>query len=272
MLILLLTGCSGLGVGLVAGLLIAQRRQRSRDANRAAMAHSEQLATLGRVAAALAHELRNPLTSMRIIVQAASDEESGVGLDAKELSILENEIERLDDSIQTFLDYARPPQPDRRRYILQSLLDETLAAVQRRAQQVNVDLRNELPIDPIAVSVDAAQIKQVFFNIILNALEASPDGGVITLRAIAAAPASDDLDSPGEHEHQVKVEISDTGRGLPLNLGDRIFDAFVSTKDTGTGLGLAICKRIVESHQGSLSARNADPRGSVLTVSLPRAL
>ncbi len=258
--LLLLLGCSGAVAGLMAGFTVARRVQSRFNDNQRAMAHSEQLATLGRVAAALAHELRNPLTSMRIIVQAASGHDGEVTMDAKELSILENEIERLDDSIQTFLDYARPPHPDKRRCVLQTLVDQTTVLVQRRAAIVDVELRNELPRDPIEINVDAGQIKQVILNIMFNALEACPDGGVVTVRQ------RNDLESEGD----VEFEIADTGRGLPQSLGDRIFDAFVSTKDTGTGLGLAICKRMIEDHNGTLTANDAVPVGTVFTIRLPK--
>ncbi len=269
--VLLFLGVSGSVAGLMAGYAAARRVQQRMIAGQEAIAHSEQLAALGRVAAALAHELRNPLTSMRIIVQSVSIDHGRASMEAKELEILADEIERLDGSIQLFLDYARPPKPEIRPCDLQKQIDETLALVRRRAALIGVDIQRQLPEEAIQVNVDPSQIKQVLLNLLLNSLEASPSGGMITIAASVIDSGSDESDEsvPVSYGAHVKITITDRGSGLPANLGDRIFDAFVSTKETGTGLGLAICKRIIEDHGGQITAADAEPVGTVFTIRLP---
>lgn len=266
----LLFGVSGAAAGLLAGFVVARAVQRRLLESQRAMTRSEQLATLGRVAAALAHELRNPLTSMRIIVQSASTDDNQVSLDVTDFSILEQEIERLDVSIQTFLDYARPPRPEKRPCIVQTLIRQTVSLVERRAAQTGIEIRADLPGDPIEIEADPGLMKQVILNLLINALDASPSGGAVTLRSrvtsLGNGQATDSIPSHG----LVEIEIADAGVGLPADLGNRIFEAFVSTKETGTGLGLAICKRIIEDHGGTIDARNAPDAGAVVTVRLPK--
>lgn len=270
-LALLLFGVSGAVAGLLAGFGVARAVQRRLLESQRATTRSEQLATLGRVAAALAHELRNPLTSMRIIVQSASTNDNQVSLDVMDFSILEQEIERLDVSIQTFLDYARPPRPEKRPCIVQSLVRQTVSLVERRAAQMGVEIRSDLPADPIEIEADPGLMKQVILNLLINALDASPSGGAVTLRSrVASLENRQATDSNLSHGRElVEIEIADGGGGLPADLGNRIFEAFVSTKETGTGLGLAICKRIIEDHGGTIDARNTPDAGAVITVRLP---
>ena len=272
-LFLILFGISGALAGVLAGFAVARAAQRRLLETQRAMARSEQLAALGRIAAALAHELRNPLTSLRIIAQSATTNNSHVSLDREEFEILEQEIERLDDSINTFLDYARPPRPEKRSCILQSLLRQTYLLVERRAAQTGVEFHTELPPEPIEFDADPAQIKQVLLNILINALEASPTGGVVTVRGkvVSAANVAEANRHVSRGDNLLEIEIADSGSGLPEGLGKQIFDAFISTKETGTGLGLAICKRIIEEHGGEIDAHNAPEGGAVFALYLPIA-
>jgi signal transduction histidine kinase len=269
---LLLFGVGGALAGLLAGTIFAYFVQRRLLDIQRALTRVEQLATLGRVAAALAHELRNPLTSMRIITQSATTSDNQVSLDTRDFSILVQEIERLDSSIQTFLDYARPPHPEKRPCIVQSLVRQTAALVERRAAQTGVEIHYDLPPEPLEFEADPGQMKQVLLNLLINALDASPGGGVVTVRSRVASLGNGSMTSAERSQFRelVEIEIADTGSGLPDSLGDRIFDAFVSTKETGTGLGLAICRRIIEEHDGEINAENAPGGGAVFTVRLPK--
>ncbi len=271
-LALLVLGMGGAVAGMLSGIAVARRtHRRLLDSERAA-ARGQQLATLGRVAAALAHELRNPLTSMRIVTQSAVNSDGHVTIDAEDFAILAQEIERLDNAIQTFLDYARPPRPEIRPCIVQTLVRQTMSLIERRAAQIGVELREDISSEPIEIAADPGQIKQVILNILLNALDASPDGGTVTVRSRIASlchgPAPGGLSS--RCPRMVQIEIADAGVGLPAELGERVFEAFVSTKETGTGLGLAICRRIVDDHGGELTARNAPGGGAVFTIHLPQ--
>jgi signal transduction histidine kinase len=153
---------------------------------------------------------------------------------------------------------------------VQTLVRQTLALVEHRAAQIGVALCEDLPSDPIQIEADPGQLKQVFLNILMNALDASPAGSTVTVRASVAPPPNEARADEGSSSclRQAKIEIIDTGSGVPSDLGDRIFDAFVSTKETGTGLGLAICRRIVDDHGGELSVSNRSGKGTVFTIQL----
>lgn len=239
--------------------VVGQLHEAQRDALR-----SEQLAALGQLAAGLAHELRNPLTAMKTLVQSAREQEDGQ-LDARDLAVLEEEISRLNRSIQTFLDYARPPKPCRGRVSLREIVDSTLQLVAGRANQQRITLRSEIDDNLPPLFADGDQIKQVLLNLVLNACDAQPGGGVIEIDAQTGGTGNGN----GSDEKWLTIRVNDEGSGLPENLRERIFEPFTSTKDSGSGLGLSICRRIVEEHGGTISAADRQPRGAVFTVRLP---
>jgi len=251
---------------------VVERLQASeREALRA-----EQLASMGQLAAGLAHEIRNPLTSMKTIVQLA---EGPSDLTTQDIRILDEEIARLEQSVQTFLDYARPAHADKRRIPLREVLEQPAALVSRRAARQGIDFVYQPPDFGLCVAVDAVQIRQVLLNLLLNAFEATPAGGTVRLEAAAERCDNANLPQvaeghPGAPRPRVNcvcIRVVDSGSGLPEHLGSRIFDPFVSTKDTGTGLGLSICRRIVEDHGGRIVAENRPQGGAVLAVRLPLA-
>ncbi len=243
---------------------------------------AEQLAALGQLAAGLAHELRNPLTAMKTLVQAARYQGGESALDARDLEILEEEMTRLSKTLQTFLDYARPPTPERRWTELEGVIQGTLDLVSPRASQQGVTLTTELPPTLPPVYVDAEQIRQTLLNLLLNSLDAMPRGGRIVISAVheqrpestttstpetgTTATALSDSDSDAEW---LRVTLRDSGSGLPQDLGDKVFEPFISTKEAGTGLGLAICRQIMESHGGSIQAVNGSRAGAEFVLRLP---
>ena len=238
-----------------------------------AAVRAQQLAAMGQLAAGLAHELRNPLTSMKMLVQPAEDETEGVRLDARDLNILREEIDRLEQTIQTFLDYARPPTLEKRPVVMRDILWQTVDFFARRAQQLGITIEPELPEEVVQVEADAGQIRQVLLNLLLNAMDAAPEGTEVTVRMSyeSAVELEDQADAAQEVPAWMEVAVADRGPGLPGEIGERIFEPFVSTKDAGTGLGLPICKRIVEEHGGEIWAENRDGGGAVFTIRLPVA-
>jgi len=244
------------------GAVIARLRQSEREVMRA-----EQLAKVGQMAAGIAHELRNPLMSMKLLVQVAADGTPAT-LTRRDLAVLEEEITRLERLTQTFLDFARPPQLEPQRFDLGQLLGQTLTLVAARAEQQDTRLACRLPSQPILVRADPCQVRQVLVNLLLNALDAVPLGGsvLIELNESAAEEAA------GAVQGWLSIQVSDSGCGLPSQLGNRIFEPFVSTKTTGLGLGLSICKRIAEAHGGDLHAENRPGAGAAFTFRLPSTL
>ncbi len=235
--------------------ILARLRQTERDALRA-----EQLAWAGQMAAGIAHEVRNPLTSMKLLVQAASERPAGAGFVPRELKVLNEEIGRLERIVAGFLDFARPSSPEKHPVELCELLQQTVEAVRARAEVQGVAVTHSLPPDGVTLHADAGQLRQVVYNLLFNALDALPGGGHVQLTVTEGSP------EPGGF---VACVIEDSGPGLPVDLGDRIFEPFVSTRETGLGLGLSICRRIVESHGGVITAANRAGGGAAFTLTLP---
>jgi two-component system, NtrC family, sensor histidine kinase HydH len=243
------------------GAVLERLEESRREALRA-----EQLAAVGQMAAGIAHELRNPLMAMKILVQAASEESPPV-LAGRDLTVLEEEITRLERSTETFLDFARPPEIERRTFDLRNLIGQTLDLVSVRAQREGVQLRCELPGNrPLLIQADMGQIRQVVLNLLLNALDAVPHGGSVWFEVdVAENESQNGVTRPTG----LTLRVCDTGPGIPIELGTKIFEPFVGTKPSGIGLGLSICKRIVESHGGEINAENRSTGGAVFTVWLP---
>ncbi len=227
--------------------------QREREVLRA-----EQLAAVGQVAAGVAHELRNPLTSVKMLVQTGLEGEPPSGLPAEDLTIIEHEIRRMEACIQTFLDFARPPGAERRRTDLLAVVRRALTLVEGRVRRQNVRVKTELPPDPVELLIDGEQIQQVLVNLLLNALDAMPHGGDLRLDVRS-------MDEPP----QVVVCLHDSGPGIAAPILARLFEPFVSGKETGLGLGLSICQRLLEANGGSIHGENDPEGGAVFTFTLP---
>ena len=245
------------------GTVIERLRRSEREA-----LHAEQLAALGRMAAGMAHELRNPLTSMKMLVQAAQEDGRADGpeddgapgpcLRGRDLAVFEEEITRLEKLIQSFLDFARPPQAAKKVLDVRALVNQAVGLVAGRASRVGARVVYAPPAEAVWAEVDPGLFRQVLLNLLLNALEAVRPGGVVGVAAENTADGG------------LSLRVTDDGCGLPASLGDRIFAPFISTKELGLGLGLSVCKRIAEAHGGSIAAANRAEGGAVFTVRLPR--
>ena len=159
--------------------------------------------------------------------------------------------------LQTFLDFARPPRPERRPLDLASAVERTFALVAGRAQNQGVQLTFLPPESPPAVEADAEQIHQLLVNLTLNALDAMPLGGTLA------------VELRGPEDGQVELLVSDTGPGIAPEVLPRLFEPFVTTKETGLGLGLVVSRRIAEGHGGSLRACNRPGGGACFVLRLP---
>jgi signal transduction histidine kinase len=244
--------------------VVDQLQQREREVLRA-----EQLAAVGQVAAGVAHELRNPLTSVKMLVQTGLEGGQASGLPAEDLRIIEHEIRRMEQCIQLFIDFARPPRSERRLADLVAVLRRALALVEGPARRQKVTLAAALPEEPVSLLIDPEQIHQVVVNLLLNSLDALPRGGTVNLRLLrhvagAASPATS-----ANGNQIVEVQIHDTGPGIAPRIGERLFEPFVSSKETGLGLGLSICKRLIEAHSGTIRGENAPEGGAVFAFTLP---
>ena len=229
-----------------------EQRHRERYLRRA-----EQMMALGQVAAGVAHELRNPLTAVKGLIQVNLRRAAAAAIPAEDLSVIEHEIRRMERTLQTFLDFARPPKPDRRLMDLSEVVERVFSLVSGRANKQNVAL-NLLPRDvPVLANVDQDQLQQLVLNLVLNALDAMPAGGTIE---IEICPPRDSF---------VEIYVRDTGPGISTEVLPKIFETFVSSKETGVGLGLPVSKRIAEDHGGSLSTYNLPGAGACFLLRLP---
>jgi signal transduction histidine kinase len=215
---------------------------------------SDQLAAVGQLAAGIAHELRNPLTAVKLLVDGAV--EQNVTLQGTELLVLQDEVAHMEQMTQSFLDFARPPKLTRQAIDIDQVAEQCLELVRRRCEMLGIRLFCQA--DSIQVMGDPQQLRQVILNVLLNAIDAQPDGG-----DIGVTIAEDKTTG------MCRIEIADQGPGISGEHGERIFDPFVSTKETGMGLGLAISRRIVRSHGGDIVTRNHTDRGAVFCIQLP---
>ncbi|EIP96986.1 signal transduction histidine kinase [Opitutaceae bacterium TAV1] len=223
---------------------------------------NEQLTTLGLLAAEIAHEIRNPLTVIKLLF-------GYLGLDFPEgdprrtdVRVIGEKLDQLEEIVSRVLTLAKAPTSLHSRWNLAEIIEDTIVLIRLKLAQGKIALRMELPPRPLSVDVNKGQIQQVLLNILLNSTQAMPEGGTITVRV-----ASDRKDGAA----CAVVDVSDTGRGIPGHISEKIFESFLSTRPDGTGLGLAIAKRILLSHHGDISLHGTGPDGTTIRIRLPLA-
>jgi two-component system sensor histidine kinase HydH len=237
---------------------ITEQRRLEQEQRERELLRTEQMVALGQVAAGVAHELRNPLTSIKGLVQVNRKEAEVLGGPAEDFRIIEQEIRRMERTLQTFLDFARPPQPARKEMNLGPVVERVFALIGGRASKQGITLRFTQPDQRVLVEADHDHVQQLVLNLVLNALDAMGRRGLLEVVLHSCA------------DGQVELQVLDTGPGIPDHLLARIFEPFVSSKETGLGLGLAVSRRIAEDHGGSLSACNRPGGGACFTLRLPR--
>lgn len=248
-------GLVGMGViGSLAGLLMGYAVAHSLGRS---VLRAEGLAEVGQVAAGMAHELRNPLTAIKMLVQTNREEAEARGLPVEDLHVIEQEILRMESRLNVFIDFARPPKPERRHIDLTSVVSETLALIGGRARKQRVTLKFTPPAAPITVEADGEQVRQLMVNLALNALDVMPRGGILEI----------ELRMPGEH--YAELAVRDTGPGIAPRHLSRLYEPFFTSKETGLGLGLAVSQRIARNHGGSLRATNRPQGGACFVLRLP---
>jgi len=214
------------------------------------------LETLSEMASAIAHEIRNPLTSMKGAVHLLANESKNLkdSNTQEYLTILNEEIERLNHILINFQDLSRPLKIEKEWIDVNEVIEKTVRLGSTGPLQINIalELEKKLPM----IQADALSLKQVFLNLIKNAEEACHPEGMLVIRTESDPP-------------WVKVSFSDDGPGIPSELQNRIFEPFFTTKRKGMGVGLAICKRIIEGHQGRIEVENRMPKGARFKIFLP---
>jgi len=217
---------------------------------------SEKLAAIGKLSAGLAHELRNPLNTISMLMYAMTQEMPPDGPCGADLRIVQGELRRMSLLIEQFLEFARPQPPHFQRDRLDEIMEETLLLIGPEARTRGVTIHKEWEKTLPTVWVDGAQIKQVFLNLLLNALQAMSKGGALTVRLHVSGGS-------------LLASIADEGEGIPPEVRANLFEPFFTTKVGGTGLGLSISQRIVEGHNGRLRLFSQPDVGTTAVVRLP---
>ncbi len=218
---------------------------------------SERLSTLGEMAAVLAHEVRNPLASLRGTAEILRDDFPSGTPKHEFVEIQIKETERLNRVVEEFLRLARQQQPaELQRCKVHDELETIVTLTANEARRRGVALELAPGGAELLVRADGEKLRQAFLNIILNGLQATPQGGSVSI-------------AMQQQEQQCQISISDTGPGISDEVRQRIFEPFFTTKPDGTGLGLAVTKKIIEAHGGSLQVASEPGRGTTMLVSLP---
>jgi len=220
---------------------------------------SDRLATLGKLAANLAHEIRNPLAAMSGSIQILNQDMSLSGEDKNLMNIVLQEIDRLNHLITDFLLYARPTELKRHRLDLKNVVVETIALFRNTPKGTHNISIETVFCDNSITDGDFMQLKQVFWNIFLNSAEAMPEGGIISVSMENGNDPTDEM---------IEIRVHDTGPGIDRKIRESVFDPFFSTKEGGTGLGLSTVKQIIETHGGSVAIGNTDAPGAEIIIRL----
>lgn len=218
---------------------------------------SKRLASIGRLAAGVAHEIRNPLSSIKGFATYFRERYSEIPEDQKTADIMVQEVDRLNRVIGQLLEFARPMNIQLKSVSLEAFIKRSIKMVEGQAINKGIKILTNLSSGLDDAFIDPDRINQVFLNLYLNAIEAMEDGETLS---VTLAPYG---------EKRVKIEISDTGRGIAKKDVEKIFDPYFTTKPSGTGLGLAIVHRIIEAHKGKIRVQSGLGRGTTVTVILP---
>lgn len=223
------------------------------------VARSQRLATVGRLAAGVAHEIRNPLSSIKGFATYFKERYSDHGEDQRIADIMIQEVDKLNRVVGQLLEFARPIQILKKWCLLQPLVRDALKLIEQQANAQRIEIRTTFSPEAESAYIDPDRINQVLLNLFLNAAQAMPNGGTLSVD-VAPAPAGTG----------VSIRIADTGEGIEQADIAHIFDPYYTTKPGGTGLGLAIVHNIIEAHQGMIRAESRLESGTVMTLCLPR--
>jgi signal transduction histidine kinase len=225
---------------------------------------NEKLSAIGLLAAEVAHEIRNPLTVMKMLYHSLDLKFPPGDPRAKDATVMGEKMDHLNRIVEQILDFARSTEPKLTPVNVNELLDDLSLLTRHKLKQQNVELVRRLAADLPEIMADAMQLEQAFLNLILNAVQAMPQGGRLTLTTRVSSTPS------GSKPAHVIIDFKDTGEGMTEEQRKRAFTSLLSTtKVKGTGLGLAIVSRVIETHRGKVIIKSAPGRGTTMSVSLP---
>lgn len=223
---------------------------------------SERLTTLGLLSAEIAHEIRNPLTVIKLLFGSLGLNYEPDDPRKKDTQIIKDKINQLEEIVSKVLSFSKAPESLNSNWSVDELIQDTLLLVRLKMQQQRIALQCESIGQSVIINGNKGQLQQVFLNLIINASEAMPEGGQLNVSPV--------IEGQGNRK-KVAIYFSDTGTGIPENIQDQIFESFLTGKPEGTGLGLSITKRILRSHNGDISVAQSSSLGTTLRIELPLA-
>lgn len=230
------------------------------------MFRAEQLATMGQFAAGIAHELRNPLTAIRSTVQYLSSDFSEDTEQKKLANDILGEVDRLNNIVGNLLSLAQPAESNPEQIDVSDEIIRCLNFIEAKAKSQNVNLQTEFGDNLPNLIFDQAELRQLLLNVVMNSLQAMPDGGTLLIRAHQLTEGSHDYTSG---INRIMIQVEDEGAGIPIDIREKVFEPFFTTKASGTGLGLAICNSIVRRYNGEIWVEKGKNGGTIIKISLP---
>ncbi|MCX6639422.1 MAG: ATP-binding protein [bacterium] len=243
----------------MVGVVEVTRDVTERRAFERHLLHNEKLTALGKLAVSVAHEIRNPLTGVRLGIDSLL-EETEVQLQKEALTAISEDIRRLDRTLNELLDLARRKEPKREETNLADLIDRAIFLVRKSASRQKIEIKMTLPPDLPKLNVDSDAVRQVLLNLFINSIQAMPEGGLLQIGGAKLAY---------QQRAGVLISVRDTGPGFPPEACGPTFDMFFTTKPSGTGVGLAISSRIISDHGGLLWGENLREGGALVNIFLP---
>jgi len=217
---------------------------------------ADRLSALGELSAGMAHEIRNPLGSIKGAAEILKDDYGPDAPHHEFIEILLKETDRLNKIVQEFLSFARPKPPELRQDDINELLESVLALTAQPARKSGISVEKRLDRNIGKWNLDADLLKQAFLNLVLNSIQAMPEGGTLTVVS-------------ARRDDRIEVKINDTGMGITANDRKKLFSPFFTTKKDGTGLGLAITYRIIQNHCGTIDVASEPGKGATFTITIP---
>lgn len=238
--------------------VILERRQEEQRSLEFQLHQAERLAALGEMTAGVAHEIRNPLGIISSTAELLRERLACYEPQNRLAQIIVEEANRLNDKVTEFLDFSRPRVPHLRPCDLEGVIDRSLELVQPEIERLGITVNREYHLNGYAQAADPDLLHQAFLNILLNAIQAMPPGGHLTVSAVR-----------GPRSQGGEIRFADNGLGIDPETLKKVFNPFFTTKEKGSGLGLPIVKSIIESHQGAIKIDSAPGTGTTVTISLP---
>ncbi len=231
------------------------------ERSRESLLQAEKMALVGRLAAGMAHSIRNPLTSVKMRLFSLNRTLHLSDAQEDDFQVISEEIRHIDTIVQNFLEFSRPPKLKMQMVSPSEVVDLAIQLLRHRLSSYDVNVHIERQTQLPEILVDPEQLKEVFVNLVVNACEAMGTGGSIVIH--------EEVDFVEPLGRVIVIRVSDDGPGIPESAQDKIFQPFFTTKEEGTGLGLSIVTRIVEEHGGQISVRSKEGQGTTFTITLP---